>query len=151
MIDWRHFVASAAVFLVDWRYLTATTSIFLLGAWRYIRRSTTTNRHPHTSSGSLENAWDLKVVRLIGALTKDDQRSRRCLETQRLAREDAKEIQGYLLAPPTQEDTPAAVRPAHTSRHQPTPAARAASRPRRGKPAPQQRNHQHPHSSPKPG
>lgn len=39
----------------------------------------------------------LAVVRLVGALTKDTQRSRQCAEMVRLARKDAKDLPSYLV------------------------------------------------------
>jgi len=42
----------------------------------------------------------LTVVRLVGALTKDAERSKRCAEILRLARKDAKDLPSYLLKDP---------------------------------------------------
>ena len=93
-MNWLHSVASVAVSLEDWRYLTALAFIFLLGAWRPDARPNRKFCGP--SSRPPRSAWELKALRLVGALTRDEQRSRQCLETQRLARSDAKEILGYL-------------------------------------------------------
>jgi hypothetical protein len=42
----------------------------------------------------------LAIVRLVGALTKDSERSKRCAEILRLARKDAKDLPSYLASPP---------------------------------------------------
>lgn len=42
----------------------------------------------------------LTVVRLVGALTRDPERSKRCAEVLRLARKDAKDLTSYLVDDP---------------------------------------------------
>ena len=49
----------------------------------------------------------LTVVRLVGALTKDPERSKRCAEILRLARKDAKDLPSYLLDLPGHDQEPA--------------------------------------------
>lgn len=109
MMYWQHIAASAAVFPGAWRYLTAVASLLLLvllRVWRRGHLSARSDRRSHkVRSRSPQSAWDLKVVRLVGALTRDERRSRQCLETQRLARDDAKEIPGYLTHPVPEDAT----------------------------------------------
>lgn len=111
MMYWRHIAASAAAPLEDWRYLAAVVALLLLTllrAWLRGYTSTRSSRNRHAAaSQSSRSAWDLKVVRLVGALTRDEQRSRQCLETQRLARDDAKDIPGYLTHPLPEDATTA--------------------------------------------
>jgi len=60
-----------------WVYLlSAANGLVGLASWRYL---------------------SLTVIRLVGALTKDPERSKRCAEILRLSRKDAKELPSYLL------------------------------------------------------
>jgi hypothetical protein len=49
----------------------------------------------------------LTVVRLVGALTRDPERSKRCAEILRLARKDAKDLPSYLIDDPRPDQSPA--------------------------------------------
>lgn len=149
-MDWPHLAASATAFLADWRHLTAVASLLALGAWRYVRRGARAGSGSGTpDSRSLRSAWDLKLVRLVGALTKDEQRSRQCLETQRLARDDAKEIEGYLPSP-LHCEAPAAVKTSSPS-HRPTRRGIPSGASHRVTPNTPQKRDQSPRSPAKPG
>ena|ERR1700722_6001725 len=50
----------------------------------------------------------LAIVRLVGALTKDPQRSKQCAEFIKLSRKDAKDLPDYLVETPARQE-PAAV------------------------------------------
>lgn len=80
----------------------------------------------------------LAVVRLVGALTKDPERSLRCAEILRLARKDAKDLPSYFVddsekessavrEPPNRQRARLRHRPATT--HSRPPAPRPASPP----------------------
>jgi hypothetical protein len=65
--------------MAHWIYLLAAAGPAGLAAWRYGPRA---------------------IVIVIGALTKDRERSKQCLEVLRLLRTDAKELPSYLVDPP---------------------------------------------------
>jgi hypothetical protein len=48
----------------------------------------------------------LTIVRLVGALTRDPERSKRCAEILRLARKDAKDLPSYLIGGPGYDQAP---------------------------------------------
>lgn len=67
-------------------FLSAANAVVSLAAWRNL---------------------PLTVVRLVGALTKDPERSKRCAEILRLARKDAKDLPSYLIEVPGHDRAPA--------------------------------------------
>jgi hypothetical protein len=74
-----------------WEYLHwAVYAMAGIGAWRYL---------------------PLGFVRLVAALTRDEQRHRRCMEVLRLARRDASRIPPYVIE--------------HKTRRQPRPGSQA--------------------------
>jgi hypothetical protein len=77
----------------------------------------------------------LTVIRLVGALTKDPERSKRCAEMLRLSRKDAKNLPSYLLDDSNEKegdtdrgDPAKAVRAAASKAPPPSPAQRSAVR-----------------------
>jgi hypothetical protein len=70
----------------------------------------------------------LTVVRLVGALTRDPERSKRCAEVLRLARKDAKDLPSYLIDDPGHDQAPETA--ARRSRNE-TGRQRAPRRPAR--------------------
>lgn len=74
-----------------WEYVVwAVNGLIGLGTWRNV---------------------PLAVVRLVGGLTRDSQRSKQCAEMLRLSRKDAKEIPSYFL------DSPESSSPSGPARH----------------------------------
>lgn len=84
----------------------------------------------------------LTVVRLVGALTKDPERSKRCAEILRLARKDAKELPSYLDSPGDCQPPATAVRRTQKAAgrecvRKSSSAARARSSRRKTRPSPE--------------